>query len=228
MTLSLKVSEIFHSFQGEGPDIGVPSVFLRLAGCPVGCSFCDSKYAWGRKPTEHSEASPGGIAKEIDRYPILSHLVVTGGEPLVQQEGLTEVLLGLRPYRHVSVETSGVIPVTVSNLRYLVHRWVVSPKLGNAGSKAALSLSLEALRDFATMNHSVFKFVAGDLPDLEEADKLVRTLGLAPFRVYIMPEGVDTDRVLQVSRVLAPVVLDLGWNLTTRLHILLWGNERGR
>jgi len=81
--MGLLVSEIFFSVQGEGPGIGKPAVFLRLSGCNLKCAWCDTKYTWhgGKMMTEPT------VLKEIKRYPC-KRLVVTGGEPLLQQDNL--------------------------------------------------------------------------------------------------------------------------------------------
>ena len=84
----MKVSEIFYSLQGEGFLAGVPSVFVRLAGCPLRCRWCDTKYAW--ETTSGQESAVDDIIKTIERFPT-EYVVVTGGEPMVRTD-LPELL----------------------------------------------------------------------------------------------------------------------------------------
>ena len=81
------INEIFYSIQGEGRSAGKPAVFLRLSGCNLKCRWCDTKYAWKKG----EEMTTGQIIQKIKKYPC-KHLVVTGGEPMLQQEGLEELL----------------------------------------------------------------------------------------------------------------------------------------
>jgi 7-carboxy-7-deazaguanine synthase len=117
----LLVNEIFYSIQGEGPDAGKPAVFLRLFGCNLCCMWCDTKQAWNDQiPISHSALSswPRGkfqiksnfqipiskILQQIKSYPS-KHLVITGGEPLLQQNGLIPLVKALKSW-HIEVETN--------------------------------------------------------------------------------------------------------------------------
>jgi organic radical activating enzyme len=125
----------------------------------------------------------------------------------------------------VEVETNGTI-VPADAVSALVAQWNVSPKLANSGVPEQLRIRPDALAAFVGSGRAAFKFVAGSLDDLDEVASLVDAHRLAP--VWIMPEGTDPDVVLEGARRLADPVLDRGWNLTTRLHVLLWGDGRGR
>ena len=98
--------EIFHSIQGEGASQGATCVFLSLAGCNLACSWCDTAYSWdGTSPVV--KLSPEEAATAVLRYPC-RRLVLTGGEPLVQQKALPG-LLRLLPKHFVEMETNGTI-----------------------------------------------------------------------------------------------------------------------
>jgi organic radical activating enzyme len=153
-------------------------------------------------------------------------VVITGGEPLAQQRGLIELAAALADGgRRVEIETSGTItPVPV--LASAVAAFNVSPKLASSGVPYERRIRPDALAALAATGKAVFKFVACGRKDLDEVAELADRFGLAP--VWIMPEGVTEERVLAGMRDLADDVLRRGWNLTGRMHILLWGGARGR
>jgi organic radical activating enzyme len=123
----------------------------------------------------------------------------------------------------VEVETAGTIAPTVDT--QLVDRFNVSPKLANSGMASERRYRPEVLRAFQADGRAVFKFVVTDPDDLAEVDAIVAEGGLAP--VWVMPEGTDAATVLARMQALAPHVLARRWNLTPRLHVLLWGDRRG-
>jgi hypothetical protein len=102
----------------------------------------------------------------------------------------------------------------------------VSPKLANSGVPLERRIRPEALAAFAACGKAVFKFVACGTVDLDEVGELAARFGLAP--VWIMPEGTTAGRVLEGMRELADGVLERGWNLTGRSHVLIWDGARGR
>lgn len=116
--------EIFHSIQGEGASQGTPCVFLRLAGCNLACSWCDTAYSWnGTSPAV--KLSPEEAAAAVLHYPC-RRLVITGGEPLVQQKALPG-LLRLLPEHFVEMETNGAI-LPDEELLHHIGQFNVSPK----------------------------------------------------------------------------------------------------
>jgi len=153
-------------------------------------------------------------------------VVITGGEPLAQQLALIELVAALADGgRRVEIETSGTItPVPV--LAASVSAFNVSPKLASSMVPYERRIRPDALAAFAASGKAVFKFVACSAGDLDEVAELAARFGLAP--VWIMPEGVMEERVLAGMQDLADDVLRRGWNLTGRMHILLWDGARGR
>ncbi|KKN33706.1 hypothetical protein LCGC14_0801120 [marine sediment metagenome] len=154
-------------------------------------------------------------------------LVVTGGEPLLQKEKLLPVLSAVRGIWgwRVEVETAGTIDP--GDLTFFVDQFNVSPKLANSGNELAKRLVPEVLTRLCRERSSIFKFVVTDLRDLEEVGSIVSDIDIPPETVYIMPEGVDVHTLKLTSTRIANEVVRQGWNLTTRLHISLWGNRRG-
>lgn len=226
----LRVAEMFGpTFQGEGPSAGHLAAFVRLSGCPVRCSWCDEPQTWDwsrfDRGAESQPVTSGQIVTWASGIPA-GLVVITGGEPLAQQRGLTELAAALADDGHrVEIETSGTItpdPVLASS----VATFNVSPKLASSGVPYERRIRPDALAALAATGKAVFKFVACGRKDLDEVAELAGRFGLAP--VWIMPEGVTQERVLAGMRDLADDVLSRGWNLTGRMHILLWGGTRGR
>jgi len=207
--------------------------FLRLSGCNLRCLWCDTPYTWDWSGLTGHAYTPGEESRVLDvsvvlRWVIAQNtdmLVVTGGEPLLQQKALASFLRecadrGLR----IEVETAGTIaPLEV--ITQGVSQFNVSPKLANSRNPLAKRFRPEALDRLQGTGKAVWKFVVTQLSDLQEVDDLVAQHHLFP--IYVMPEGTDAHTVLARSRELADPVLARGWNLTSRLHILLYGNRRG-
>lgn len=221
------VSEVFGpTVQGEGPSLGRRCGFVRLGRCNLACDWCDTPYTW--RWTDHD---PAVELHEMADAEILQRLgpmnvdvvVISGGEPLLQQRDLESLVAALRDERgwHVEIETAGTIAPQLD-----VDRWNVSPKLANSGNQRDRRFKPDVLRSFEATGRAAFKFVARDPADLDEVQQIVDSCGLT--NVWLMPEGVDPGALAARMRWLAPAAIERGWNLTTRLHVLLWGDERGR
>jgi len=189
---------------------------------------------WNDPAVDWDRYDPAVELRSVPVHEVLAELdamapdrvVVTGGEPLVQQRRLVPLLEGCRARGWpVEVETNGTI-VPRPEVAGLVAQWNVSPKLANSGVSGPTRIRPDALRALAGTGRAVFKFVVADPAELDEVATLVAAHDLAP--VWIMPEGTDPTTVLGRARSLADPVLARDWNLTTRLHVLLWGDERGR
>lgn len=213
---TLAVAEIFRAFQGEGPSAGRLAHFLRLGGCNLACARCDTPYTW--------DSSRFDLRKEIRNMDLTDVaaaltgpglLVITGGEPLLQARALGEFLGNEAALRPFEVETNGTLPPP---LWAGWGDWNVSPKLASFGTPSTLH------PDWAHLPNARFKFVARTRDDLDE----VAAYDTPAARTWIMPEGTTTRGTLAKARALAPAVLERGWNLTLRQHVLLFGDERGR
>jgi organic radical activating enzyme len=152
-------------------------------------------------------------------------LVLSGGEPLLQQDSLIPLLeLCRRAGWRIEVETAGTV-TPLSRLAELVDQFNVSPKLTNSGNPLSHRHRPEAIEALAASGKAIWKFVVVEVTDLDEVGQFVDRHDLRP--VYVMPEGVHADVVVNRSKALVEPVLARGWNLTTRLHVLLYGNRRG-
>jgi len=225
----LRVAEMFTSFQGEGPSAGQRAAFIRLSGCGVGCSWCDEPQTWDWSRFSRDQESTRVEVDEACAWAAdtgSSLAVITGGEPLAQLRAVTGLACALTAAGlRVEVETSGTV-IPAPELCAAVSMFSVSPKLANSGVGFERRIRSEALTAFGACGKAVFKFVARSTGDLDEAGELAARFGLAP--VWIMPEGTTADRVLEGMRELADNVLQRGWNLTSRSHVLIWDGARGR
>lgn len=230
MSDDLVVSEVFGpTFQGEGPTLGRRAGFVRLGRCNLDCSWCDTPYTWDwdrfDPAVELTHRSVDDVVADIEAMGV-DRVVVTGGEPLLQQRRLVPFLdaCAARGWA-VEVETNGTI-APAAEVVALVERFTVSPKLPNSGVAPSKPIVSDALRAFVDTGKAAFKFVACTEADLDDVAGVVDAHGLEP--VYVLPEGTTPEAVLATGRRLADDVTRRGWHLTTRLHVLLWGDERGR
>jgi 7-carboxy-7-deazaguanine synthase len=222
----LKIAELFYSIQGEGMLLGVPSFFIRTSGCNLRCSWCDTPYtSW---QPEGVEMSLDRILDEVRAHP-MSHVVVTGGEPMIAPEivPLCERLhdAGL----HITVETAGTVfhPVACDLMS-------ISPKLTNSTPDGRFAAQHERVRiqtpiltQLIARYDYQLKFVIESPTDVSEARDLVNTLGADPERVVLMPEGTDPERLRGRAQWLAEICKEEGFRFSPRLHVDLWGNRRG-
>ena len=211
--------------------MGVPSVFLRLATCNLSCRGCDTKYTWDWQnfdyETEVADLEESEVQAKIQAFDC-SHLVITGGAPLLQPAGLAPLVKSLSEEGYTfEVETNGTIVPAPEMLRYIGH-WNVSPKLRTSGNPSAGSQVPSALEVFAGLPEAYFKFVVTGEADVGEVCALRDRYGLEPDRVLLMPEGRTPDALATKSAWLSEACVNNGFRFTTRLHIILWGDERGR
>ncbi len=225
----LVVSEVFGpTWQGEGPSLGRRAGFVRLGRCNLACSFCDTPYTWDwdrfDPAQELTTREAADVAAEILSMDV-PLAVITGGEPLLQQRHLPALLAPLRAAGvRVEIETAGTLPPTPEVAEF-VDAFNVSPKLANSGNDRDRRYHPEVLSALAATGRSIFKFVVTHPSDLDEIATIVAACGLD--EVWVMAEGTDATTIVERTRALAPAVEARGWHLTTRLHVLIWGDRRG-
>ncbi len=201
--------EIFHSIQGEGRTAGRPSVFARASLCNLHCVWCDTDYTWNwegttfahnrdseadyrkfRKQDEIVVLSPSEAAESIARF-ACPHVVITGGEPMLQQAAWVEVMRKLRerdPRYWFEVETNGTRS-PVEDFQALVNQYNVSPKLNNSKIPRSLREVESSLRFFARDSRATFKYVVTEPADMSEILSQVERFQIDRDKVYLMPEG---------------------------------------
>jgi len=225
--LEAPVCEVFCSIQGEGFNLGRPSVFVRFGGCNLKCRFkdkaCDTPYAMVAKREDFKKVDD--VVDLILRYNI-QHIVFTGGEPLLYQDFIINLLKQL-PNHTFEVETNGTIPPKP----FLKKRCVifnVSPKLKSSNQLNNIydrkRINHIALKQFPKDN-TIFKFVVVSEDDLTEINILQRKYRYIP--IYLMPEGITRQDVIKHSPQVVKMCIDYGFNFSPREHIIIWDNKRG-
>jgi organic radical activating enzyme len=226
---SLRVSEIFESVQGEGASAGEPSVFLRLAACNLRCRWCDTKYTWDwsafRYEDEVAELSLESVVERLDRA-APGRLVITGGEPMLQQRALAALLPALAVARTVEVETNGTL-APEPPLRARVDQWNVSPKLANSGEPLARRIDPVALTALRDTGRAWLKLVVESPPDRDEAETLIRQLEWPKERVLFMAQASSRDALRERLPRVEQWARDSGVRVSPRLHVERWDGKRG-
>lgn len=217
--------EVFLTIQGEGPSAGRQATFVRLSGCNLTCSWCDTPYTWDWKQfdkrVESVEMSCDAVARLINDLGS-QRVVFTGGEPMLQQRALVEVIRQTS-LNFVEVETNGTIKPT-AELDELVTQYNCSPKLRNSGV-AEDKRTTEALEWFAQNPKTAFKFVTSNQNDVAEIKTLATRFGMT--NIWLMPEGETREAQIKAMPAIMDFALENGWNFTARLHVLVWDKKRG-
>ena len=210
----LRVSEIFFSLQGETSRVGLPTIFVRLTGCPLRCSYCDTEYAFhGGKGMSISS-----ILEEVSSYEA-HNVTVTGGEPLAQKKCLILLRLFCDAGYSVSLETSGAQDVSRVDGRVIKVLDVKTPGSGEA--KKNLWTNLEYLT-----HQDELKFVLCDEVDYQWAIETIRKHHLDHIcSVLFSPVYGKLDPALLASWILRD---RLRVRMQIQLHKLLWGEGPGR
>jgi 7-carboxy-7-deazaguanine synthase len=235
---AVRVNRVYDrlTIQGEGPYAGARCTFVRLWGCNLHCSWCDSAETWdvrGRigEPypalENETDMTVHDVARAVGELDV-DLCVVTGGEPLLQPAEVTALartLDGIGIATHV--ETNGTRPPGPDLVGAIEH-FVVSPKLPSAD--AGPSPKPETLRAWAALGwrRASFKFVVLGPEDLGHARQLCDLAGVERRARWVMPEGVSAGRVADGLAALTEQALSAGFSVSSRAHVMLWGDERGR
>ncbi|MHC4912372.1 MAG: 7-carboxy-7-deazaguanine synthase QueE [Planctomycetota bacterium] len=225
----MRISEIFYSLQGEGFLAGVPSVFVRLAGCPLRCRWCDTKYGWAETAGAHYSIAT--IIQTVQRWPC-KFVVITGGEPMVNLE-LGELVQSLKDSgKYITIETAGIafisdIPCDLMS---------ISPKLSNStpADPALAAIHEDSRLDTAVLGELIdnyeyqLKFIVDSQDDLPEIQQTIEEIGnVNPEKVMLMPQAETREELLAKSPMIADMCKHTGFAFSPRLQILLWDDERG-
>lgn len=226
------VSEIFGpTVSGEGRTLGQRCGFLRLMGCNLHCSWCDTAYTWDASRYDlrkqgrwmsWAAIADALIAMDVD------FVIISGGEPLLHQN-LDAWPLILRTLSgagiRVEVETNGTQEPTPTTVEY-THRITCSPKLGHAGDPEDKRIIPGVLYTLI-MAGADFKFVCATPDHVAEVERIVKRTGIPTDRVWIMPLGTGPGEINRHLAMITDTAVAAGFNVTTRLHITVWGNTRG-
>ena len=209
----LRINEIFYSLQGETSRVGIPTVFIRLTGCPLRCNYCDTSYAF----TGGQESSIDQILEQVKKY-MARYVTVTGGEPLAQKNCIPLLKMLCDEGYEVSLETSGALDVSRVDDRVMKVLDIKTPASGEV--KRNLWDNLNTLN-----SKDEIKFVLCDEADYIWASKVLAEHNLskkcsvlfAPVQDKLSPRNL-ADWILRDN---LPV------RMQVQLHKLLWGNVPG-
>jgi 7-carboxy-7-deazaguanine synthase len=219
----MRISELFYSLQGEGLLAGVPSIFIRTAGCNLACRWCDTRYA--RDPADGTEMSLDAILARLGSWPRARHCVVTGGEPTRAAE-LPELTRRLAAAGlHITIETNA----TTEPGPLAFHLASLSPKLRHAGPGTP-PIDPERLRAWIRRGECQLKLVCAGTADLPEILALQAALAgcLPPNRILLMPLTTpDPQETRERRDAVVRLCLEHGFRYAGRLHLDLFGGRRG-
>ncbi len=209
---TIRINEIFYSIQGESSRIGFPTVFIRLTGCPMRCTYCDTAYAFHQGNQQEIDA----IINHVQQYPT-KFVTVTGGEPLAQKNclDLLDQLCDLD--YEVSLETGGGIDISPVNAKVKIILDIKTPKSGEAENNFWPNL-----KQIKPMDE--IKFVVADQEDFEWAIQTMHEHQLDQKKILFSPVYNQLK-----GELLAKWILDHGIEarLQLQLHKILWGEKQG-
>jgi len=214
MQQSLRITEIFYSLQGESNTVGLPTVFIRLTGCPLRCVYCDTAYAFKGGQRMYFDEIFQKIAAFNPRY-----ITVTGGEPLAQPNCSTLLSMLCDQGYHVSLETSGAISVANLDSRVIKVMDLKTPSSGE------LDKNLFENIDYVTPKDQI-KFVIGDQQDYDWSKSIIKQYNLS-HKAHLLFSPIH-DR-MPATELADWIIRDnLPVRFQIQLHKYLWANEPGR
>ena len=235
----MKIVEKFLTLQGEGKYLGVPSYFIRSTGCNLRCAwkdntgitYCDTPYtSWQAEKGEILNTDE--VLRFLRDKPI-KHIVITGGEPMIQPDIATVVNEFIDNKYLVTVETNGTVYRTDMSKAFMS----LSPKLESSYAQDKDSNEnrihkrnncfYDSIEQWMKSNPYQLKFVVNDAKDLIEILELQKDWGLNHSKIYLMPQGITREQLAEKSEWLFKTCEINGFNFSPRMHIDIWGNRRG-
>lgn len=224
------ISESFYSIQGEGQTMGIPAIFLRLAGCNLLCKskgwICDSIEVWqkGFKTDFDKVLSP----EWIKRLKEGAHLIFTGGEPMLHQRKILPYIkwfieeYGFKPI--IEIETNGTKLID-EELFKLIDYINCSPKISNSGESKKRRFNELSLSQISKHKKAIFKIVIREEKDIEE---ILMDFGCIDMnKVVLMPAGEDVDKLNKIRLFVVEKCLQMGWRFSDRLQVVIWNKATG-
>ena len=210
--MTLNITEIFYSLQGEAREVGIPTVFVRLTGCPLRCNYCDTAYAFkGNNPLSIEQ-----ILSEIAKYKT-HYVCVTGGEPMAQSNCLHLLDTLIEKGYKVSMETSGSINISKVNKNVSIVMDLKTPSSTEQHQNRYENIPLLENKDqlkFVIASRSDFEWCCGILEDHE----ILSDVLFSPVYESLRPAEL-ADWILEKQ---------LNVRLQVQLHKILWGDEKGK
>ena len=245
----LNVSEYFYSIQGEGKYQGYPAVFLRLQDCNLYCGMpknndltkptgnakwvCDTICVWrkGKAYSYNDLYKNFKNEKIIEKLEDGAHLVITGGEPMLQQIRIAEFINFLKqkmtkkPF--IEIETNGTI-IPLPKFDKLVNIYNISPKLKNSGNLDKLRYNPIVLQNLTLNKKSTFKFVVLDLNDLKEVKKdFINKFNISNEKIWLMPGAYNREDLWKNGQAVAELCKKYNLKMSSRMQVEIWDRLTG-
>lgn len=239
--------EIFHSIQGEGKNMGQPSVFIRTSLCNLHCIWCDTDYTWNWEKTRFAhvkDADPSYKKYKMNEMIIsltleeiyaevaksgCKNIVLTGGEPMMQLQELSALIEFFNTKAadyFFEIETNGTL-LPDATFEALIDQYNVSPKLANSNNPKKLREKPAAYEYFSRNEKAIFKFVIATENDLTEVLDICQKYQIPNQKVYLMPEGTNPEALKNKQQWLIEVCKKYQFHYTDRLHVHIYGDKRG-
>jgi len=210
----LRITEIFYSLQGESNTVGLPTVFIRLTGCPLRCSYCDTQYAF----VGGEKLSLAQIIQEIKQYPT-NYITVTGGEPLSQANVHPLMKTLANKGYQVSLETSGALDISNIDARVTKVMDLKTPSSGESSKNIYQNIAYLTTKDQV-------KFVIANNQDYDWSKKLMVDYNLtAQCQVLFSPVTGKMPATLLADKILQD---KLAVRFQIQLHKYLWADAQGK
>jgi 7-carboxy-7-deazaguanine synthase len=230
----LAIAEMFSdTIQGEGPNAGIISTFVRLQGCTLKCVWCDTLDVWPHG-NEYSFDEIFEMYEKInliERFKNGQHMILTGGSPLKQEKQLIAFIkafidrYGFKPF--IEVENEAVLMPSQEFVE-LVDWWNNSPKLANSGMKHRARIKPEVLHYMGSLPNSIFKMVVSNKEDWNEIEEdFIKPGHITLDKLVLMPEGQNQDELAKTRELAADLAIEKGVRFTDRLHVTIWNKRTG-
>lgn len=209
---TLRVNEIFYSIQGESSRVGIPTVFIRLTGCPMRCTYCDTSYAFHNGQQKNIDE----IIREIKQFDT-NYITITGGEPLAQKNCMDLMNQLCELGYHVSLETGGGLDIKEVNSKVKIILDVKTPKSNEDKNNFWPNLTNIKMND-------EIKFVIQDYDDFSWSVDIIRKYQLNQSQILFAPVYKVLDNEKLAEWILKS---QLNVRLQLQLHKIIWGEKQG-
>ena len=209
---TLRVNEIFYSIQGESSRVGIPTVFIRLTGCPMRCTYCDTSYAFHNGQQKNIDE----IIHEIKQFDT-NYITITGGEPLAQKNCIDLMNQLCELGYHVSLETGGGLDIKEVNSKVKIILDVKTPKSNEDKNNFWPNLTNIKTND-------EIKFVIQDYDDFSWSVDIIRKYQLNQSQILFAPVYKVLDNEKLAEWILKS---QLNVRLQLQLHKIIWGEKQG-
>ncbi len=209
------INEMFLSVQGEGIYTGIPSMFIRVAGCNLNCPWCDSAYA--KSQEDGNETSISSIVDEVKKHDV-EHVVITGGEPTIYPEELKVLCNELNSLnKKITIETNSTLFVDCNP-----HLLSLSPKLYLGWEEEIIKKNLSKKCKIQ------IKIVVDSIEEALDAIKRIENFDIKKENVFLMPNAATREKHIRGAAWLVPFCCNNNVRFGGRLQTLLWNSEHGR